>query len=258
MKIATVNVWYWTISKAPYSASRPSVTSRQPPSTAGEIWRRVTRQNVRHGPSPRLRPTSSSAGSTPPSAAATGRYTSGYSDSVMISTAAEISVQPRLQRHPAEAHDEVGDAERQHERHRPPAAAGQRRALHAPGGRHADRRAQDRARERQAHGVPQQHRRLVAQQQTFDFSPARLQGLVDQEHQRQQHQSGGEQAAGDAHQRPAPPPRPRCAPSHSTWVRPKSARPARRGRACSLLLPTTDRASARVPAARGRCPGRRS
>ena len=43
MKIATVNVWYWTISNAPYSASRPSVTSRQPPSTAGRIWRSVTR-----------------------------------------------------------------------------------------------------------------------------------------------------------------------------------------------------------------------
>src|SRR5277367_1479310 len=94
VKIATVNVWYWTISKAPYSASRPSVTSRQPPSTAGEIWRRVTRQNVRHGPYPRLRATSSSAGSTPPSEAATGRYTSGYSDSVMISTAAGYPCSP--------------------------------------------------------------------------------------------------------------------------------------------------------------------
>ncbi len=88
MKIATVNVWYWRISNAPYSAKRPSVTSRQPPKTAGSIWRRVTLKNTFQGPIPRLRATSSKAGSTPARPAMAGRNTSGYSDSVMIITAA--------------------------------------------------------------------------------------------------------------------------------------------------------------------------
>ena len=88
VKISTVNVWYWTISKAPYSASSASVTSRQPPSTAGEIWRSVTLRNVCQGPRPRLRALSSSPASRLARALATGRYTSGYSDSVMIITAA--------------------------------------------------------------------------------------------------------------------------------------------------------------------------
>ena len=170
----------------------------------------------------------------------------------------QVSVQPRLQRDPAEAHDEVGDAERQHQCHRPQAPAGQRRALHAPGARHADHRAQSGARERQAHGVPQQHRGVVAQQQTFDFPPARLQGLVDQEDERQQHQPGAR--AGRRRRSPA-----------ASVAAPTTRAPncsARRGgvggrleggeRAHRMLAPTTGRASARVPAARGRCPGRRS
>jgi hypothetical protein len=39
----------------------------------------------------------------------------------------------------------------------------------------------------------------------FDFAAARLDGFADQEDERQQHQPGGEQGAGDADQRPAPP-----------------------------------------------------
>ena len=88
VKIATVKVRYSTISNAPYSASSASATSRQPPSSAGRIWRRVTLVKVRHGPMPRLLAASSRVPSRCRRALATGRYTSGYSDSVMIITAA--------------------------------------------------------------------------------------------------------------------------------------------------------------------------
>jgi hypothetical protein len=60
---------------------------RLPPRMASRTWPTVTRQNVAIGPSPRLRATSSSAGSARRRLAATGRYTNGYTANVMTSTA---------------------------------------------------------------------------------------------------------------------------------------------------------------------------
>jgi hypothetical protein len=63
VKISVVNVRYPTISNAPYSASRTRLTSSAPPRIAPRACPIVTRQNVRTGPTPRLREVSSCDGS---------------------------------------------------------------------------------------------------------------------------------------------------------------------------------------------------
>ncbi len=144
VKIATVNVWYCTISNAPYSASRPSVTSRQPPSTAGRIWRSVTRRKVCHGPRPRLRAASSRLASALASAVRAGQVDERVQRQRHDHHRRPVAVQAGIERDPAEADDEVGDAERQHEQHRPQPPRGQRGALDAPGGGDAEHGAQQR------------------------------------------------------------------------------------------------------------------
>ena len=65
------------ISKAPNSARQTRPTSTAPPRMASRACPTVTFQNVRRRPSPRLRATSSWAGSALRRFAATGRKTSG-------------------------------------------------------------------------------------------------------------------------------------------------------------------------------------
>ena len=114
-----------------------------------------------------------------------------------------VSLQAVIQGDPAEADHEVGDAQRQHQQHRPHAAGRDRRALHAPGRGHPDHRAQRRARDHEAQRVPQQHGGVVAEQQARCRAPSRLLGLDHEEHQRQQHQPGRERRAEHGHQRRA-------------------------------------------------------
>ena len=74
---SVVNVRNPRISNAPNSARQTSPTSTAPPRMASLAWPTVTFQNVRSRPSPRLRATSSCAGSALRRFAATGRKTSG-------------------------------------------------------------------------------------------------------------------------------------------------------------------------------------
>ena len=73
LKISVVKVRKPSISNAPYSASRTSATSRQPPRMALRAWPSVIRTNVRTRLTPRLRATSSWPGSALRRLAATGR-----------------------------------------------------------------------------------------------------------------------------------------------------------------------------------------
>ena len=73
VKISVVNVWNRRISKAPYSASRPSSTIRQPPSRAALICGSTAPSSARNRPRPSDLATSYRELSTRRSAAATGR-----------------------------------------------------------------------------------------------------------------------------------------------------------------------------------------
>ena len=71
-KIAVVNVSNRMKTNAPYSASRCSDTSSAPPEMARRSCGTTTRKKTAHGPAPRARADSSTAGSSRRSVAAVG------------------------------------------------------------------------------------------------------------------------------------------------------------------------------------------
>ena len=179
-----MRVWYPRISKAPNSASTTSPTRIAPPRIASLAWPTVTVQKVRTRPRPRLRATSSCAGSAERRLAATGRKTSGYTASVITSTAAQNPpMEGNMARHPkltTKSGMPSGITTRTANTRR----NGQIGPLDEPCGQGADDRARTVTTTTERHRVPHQHRRQVAEQELVQLGPPHLDGLDDQEHER--------------------------------------------------------------------------
>ena len=116
---------------------------------------------------------------------------------------------------PAEAHHEVGDAQRDHHQDRKEAAARQVGALHEPGGQRPDGDAQEHDHDDQRHGVPHQHGGEVPEEELVQLGPAHLHRLDDQEHERQEHHDRDEDGGSRQQRREAAVPRPRTSPRRS-------------------------------------------
>ena len=97
---------------------------------------------------------------------------------------------------PAEAHHEVGDAERDHDQDREEAAARQVGALHEPGGQRPDGDAEDHDHDDERHGVPHQHGGQVPEEQLVQLGPAHLDRLDHQEDEREEHDDRDEDGGG--------------------------------------------------------------
>ena len=187
VKISTVNVWYWTISNAPYSASSPSVTSRQPPSTAGQIWRSVTRESP-----PRAEP-EAARGLLEPGVEVRQRRRDG-----------EVHERVEGQRHDHHGRQIAVQARTIETQPKPTTKSGMpsgststtahsrrsgSRALDAPGRRHAQHGAQHACTRASAGPCSTAARRPCGAAAGARTSPHPMLRLDDQEHQRQQHQA---------------------------------------------------------------------
>ena len=127
-----------------------------PPSSAGRSWGSTTRPKQRHGPFPSARAVSSSAGSMPRSAAATGRNTNGRVGDCDHQQRPGEPLQRRGERHPGIGGDERRHGQGRRGENRPGAVEWHVRPFHAPCAGGADDRGQERRGAHQFKRVEQQ------------------------------------------------------------------------------------------------------
>ena len=162
-------------------------TSRQPPRIARRAWTRVTRQKVARRPRPRLRATSSWAGSALRKLGGDRQVDERVDGQRHHQRRRPEAVERREDRLPAEAGDEVGDADRDHDEHRPDPPPGKARSARRTTRRACrSRRTARVTTDGQADRVPQQRRGQLAEQQRPQRRATVLAGLEQEEGERRE------------------------------------------------------------------------